>query len=801
MPTRLVFGSLVVLAACSDPPHDGHATGDGGAVLTDGADPDGGVDPLDAQADAPELDTTPPMLVDVTPGAGEAVWLHAPIRLSFDEALSPPTNLTVTAALAGSAVPAELAFEPPRTLAITLPAPARGVGTLEIHLAGSITDLAGNAHTDPIDLGFVVPPWSRTTTDRGVAATAPELAVTAGGDVWAAWLVGGAGARRVAVSALMGNTWFDAGGTLGTGDVTSVSIAIDQDGAPLVAWSEAGVAHVARWAAATWTELPSPGAADHVAIATPPTGAAMVALIGATAGVRELAGTTWLPIGADITVGSAIASPSALAALADGRPAIGWIDAQNALRVYRYDASWTALAPLPASAGSRMSLAGRAGSLVVAWDHRAGSSGVLVAQASGAATTWTRLGRALDIDVFGDAIAPAIALDASGAPIVAWTELVETSQRGAIARWTGTRWSIVGGISWLDTPQATPTRTRIALHAGEAAVVATSTAGAIRVARLNGPRVAATGIPARMSRAGCAFDAANPPALLSQTGCFDLSVANRPVPHPGLVPYDLVSELWSDGAKKRRYLGLPDGAGMTLGGNGAWVAPVGTLIIKQFDLETTSGDPSTRRPVETRFLVNDASLGWQGFTYRWNTAGTNASLLPDGAFTVDWPVDGSQHAHLYPSRAHCRSCHHPSTGPLLGVRSEQLARWFDYDGVIADQLGTLSALGIAPVASAQPLVSPHDPGETVERRMRGYMAGNCQHCHNPQYLNVLDLRHTTALAQTRLCNVITPGAPASSRVFQLVTSRPGMPALGSLAVDPLAAQLLGAWITGMSSCP
>src|SRR5690606_11021529 len=89
MPTRLVIGSLVVLAACSDPPHDDHATGDGGAVLTDGSNPDGGVDPLDGQADAPALDTTPPVLVDVTPGAGEAVWLHAPIRISFDETLSP----------------------------------------------------------------------------------------------------------------------------------------------------------------------------------------------------------------------------------------------------------------------------------------------------------------------------------------------------------------------------------------------------------------------------------------------------------------------------------------------------------------------------------------------------------------------------------------------------------------------------------------------------------------------------------------------------------------------------------------
>src|SRR4051812_49692193 len=115
-----------------------------------------------------------------------------------------------------------------------------------------------------------------------------------------------------------------------------------------------------------------------------------------------------------------------------------------------------------------------------------------------------------------NAIAPAVAFDASGAPLVAWTELVETNQRGVLARWTGSTWSIVGGISWLDDTQAQPSRARIALHANEAAVVATSAAGAVRVARFNGPRVAGAGISARGSIAGCSFDAANPPAMLSQ---------------------------------------------------------------------------------------------------------------------------------------------------------------------------------------------------------------------------------------------------------------------------------------------
>ena len=111
------------------------------------------------------------------------------------------------------------------------------------------------------------------------------------------------------------------------------------------------------------------------------------------------------------------------------------------------------------------------------------------------------------------------------------------------------------------------------------------------------------------------------------------------------------------------------------------------------------------------------------------------------------------------------------------------------------------SLGVAPVASATPFVSAHQPGETVERRVRGYMAGNCAHCHNPQYLSVKDMRYTTPLAQTNLCSSIVPGDPAGSRVYQLVTTRPGMPCLGTIAVDPLADQLFASWISGMTSCP
>jgi hypothetical protein len=100
-----------------------------------------------------------------------------------------------------------------------------------------------------------------------------------------------------------------------------------------------------------------------------------------------------------------------------------------------------------------------------------------------------------------------------------------------------------------------------------------------------------------------------------------------------------------------------------------------------------------------------------------------------------------------------------------------------------------------------PFASPHDASANVEQRTRGYMAANCAHCHNPDYLSIKDLRYPTPLAQTRLCEVIVPGSPTQSRLYQLISSRPGMPALATLVPDPLFTGLVDSWITDMTACP
>ncbi len=749
---------------------------DGGVSVDGEVLPDGPADSF--------VDDEAPQLTVIEPPPMSEVWLHEPIRLQFDEPIS-LANAAVQVQLGGEPVAFELVGDGSTGALVVLGGAVRGIGELEVRVQG-IEDVAGNV-SPPFEARYTAAPWHRPAIDRGSATGSPSIAI--GRSLVAAWVVGSGSDRRVVVSQHERGMWRPLGGLLGMAATSSVAIAIDASERPVVGWIEGGVARVMRWESTDWVELPSLGAATELRLA-----GAVSALVvaGSTAVVHRLVGDAWVPQGEGVAMGDA--THVVFAVPAQNTAVIGWIEG-GAVRVDHYDGSWSAL-PAIGQDPSSLAIDASGATIAIAWAEASPSSGVYVARST--ESGWTRLGGVLDVDAAGNASAPAIALDGT-APVVAWRERIEGVDRGVLARWSGSSWTLVGGHTWLREGQPTPPA--LALANGGAPVVAWTAGNAAQFARFNGPKTPPPGLAQRGSITGCEFSATSPPANLLQTGCFTLPAPAKPAPHAGLVPYDIVTELWSDGTLKRRWVGLPENASMTLASNGAWAAPVGTFVVKEFAIETTPGAPSTRRAIETRFLVL-TSNGWQGFTYRWRENGSDADLLNDGTFTTDWSLDGGgTYRHLYPSRSACLSCHDNSYGPLLGLRPQQLQRWFDYGGIIADQLPTLAGIEVGPVSTAAAFPSPHDSSVSVQQRTRAYMAANCAHCHNPSYLSIKDLQFTTPLSQTKLCQSITPGSPEQSRVYQLVTQRPGMPALGTLLVDPLAADLLGRWITEMSSCP
>lgn len=304
------------------------------------------------------------------------------------------------------------------------------------------------------------------------------------------------------------------------------------------------------------------------------------------------------------------------------------------------------------------------------------------------------------------------------------------------------------------------------------------------------------------------------PALLSQTGCMD---AQRPwLPAPGVLPYDVNSPLWSDGAAKERFLALPQGKQIHIEANGDWTLPIGSVLVKTFRVGGML--------VETRFLVRHTDGDWSGYTYAWNDEQTDARLLESALVKqVDTPA-GTQSWH-YPSRTQCMACHTEVAGRSLGLETAQLNRSITYPqtGRMANQLATLEHIGLFDEQlSQQPellaaLTNPGDTSLATEARARSYLHANCAMCHQPggPGRGPEDFRFTTPTASMGAIGVqptqtdfgiegaklIAPGRPdlsiVSLRMHMQEAGR--MPPLGRTLVDATGVALIDSWIRGLST--
>lgn len=279
------------------------------------------------------------------------------------------------------------------------------------------------------------------------------------------------------------------------------------------------------------------------------------------------------------------------------------------------------------------------------------------------------------------------------------------------------------------------------------------------------------------------------PRRLSQTGLFT-TVRNHEVA-PGLIPYSVNAELWSDGAYKERYIYLPPTSGqgedakpsqITMAGRG-WDFPERTVLVKSFALETRPGEVASRKWLETRLLTKTQGE-WVGYSYAWNDEQTEATLVVKEGVDRSLPWadaddDKQPRSWRFPSRTECMVCHSRAAKYVLGPSTLQMNKEHDYGGTQANQLELLHYLGVLKVSwsaeaktkirellaadglkekgvaarvkeltSAQSagktspldldvhwsagfprLVDPYDQTEDLTTRARSYLHANCAQCH------------------------------------------------------------------------
>ena len=320
------------------------------------------------------------------------------------------------------------------------------------------------------------------------------------------------------------------------------------------------------------------------------------------------------------------------------------------------------------------------------------------------------------------------------------------------------------------------------------------------------------------------LDPARLPRRLSETGLFT-SLADL-APSPGVVPYTINSPLWSDGARKRRWIALPGGERVGFRKAGEWTFPRGTVLVKHFELPVDESDPSAVRWLETRLLVVAGEGVGYGVTYRWRPDRSDADLLADGAtdeVAIRSPRGTRSQAWTYPGRDDCLKCHTGVAGFVLGPKARQLNGEYRYPatGVTDNQLRTWNYLGMfdpplreAEIPGLDRLVAVGDVSAGLEHRVRSYLDANCMHCHRPgaNIPAAFDARFDTPPAERKILDaptvsdslgidrprIVAPGDPARSMLYQRMVqpARYKMPPLARNVVDAEAAAVIAEWIRG-----
>jgi hypothetical protein len=312
------------------------------------------------------------------------------------------------------------------------------------------------------------------------------------------------------------------------------------------------------------------------------------------------------------------------------------------------------------------------------------------------------------------------------------------------------------------------------------------------------------------------------PERLAGTGLYVSGSLSRI--HPDNQPFTPQYPLWTDGARKRRWLYLPPGTHIDASDPDAWDFPPGTKLWKEF---------SHGRPIETRFIERLPDGSWRFAAYVWNADGSDAVLAPERGFAALPAPEAPGGRYTIPSRDDCRACHGGAKVPVLGFSALQLSPDRDPLAPNAEPLrpgdaDLRSLVARSWLANLPPQLLADPPriqaGSPSERATLGYLHGNCGHCHNrdvksdpavPVDLSLArrvgagrdEAQMLKTLLDTRLryrmngaatdMRLIAPGDIESSvLVHRMRTRNPmaRMPPLGTRLPDSEALELIGRWI-------
>ncbi|MES2622164.1 MAG: SO2930 family diheme c-type cytochrome [Bacteroidota bacterium] len=322
--------------------------------------------------------------------------------------------------------------------------------------------------------------------------------------------------------------------------------------------------------------------------------------------------------------------------------------------------------------------------------------------------------------------------------------------------------------------------------------------------------------------------AAKPFEKLSDYNFFS-GVMNELKPNDRVLPYDLITPLFTDYAHKARFVYMPEGKSADYDTSQVLQLPVGSCLIKNFYYPADFRKPeSERRIIETRLLLH-REKEWEALDYVWNDEQTEATLEIAGDIKeVAWThYDGTKKEieYLIPNKNQCKGCHWNNGVNIvpIGPKVRNLNSDYTYADGKENQLARWTKAGFlknAPAPENAPRIADYldSVHYSVDQRSRAYLEMNCGHCHNPEgpaytsglLLNIenqnvenLGICKSPVAAgkatDNRLYDIV-PGKPNESiLVFRMETNDPGtrMPEVGRSIMHVEGVELITRWVSEM----
>ena len=298
--------------------------------------------------------------------------------------------------------------------------------------------------------------------------------------------------------------------------------------------------------------------------------------------------------------------------------------------------------------------------------------------------------------------------------------------------------------------------------------------------------------------------------------------ASAQVPHDKVIPYELISTLFSDYSYKQRWVYVPNEKKAEYQEDWVFDFPTGSALIKTFYYPIDERNPELgKNLLETRLLLKK-DQGWEAVSYAWNKEQNEAfKKIAGKTINVSWTDfmgDERDVRYRVPNVNQCKECHDADDKiSPIGPKARNINK------DLAFKEGTFNQLTYwmnRQIIDEYPLdlVSPvdwTDESKDINDRVRSYLDVNCGHCHSPTgnanstglYLHLNETRNinlgvfkkpvATGRGSGGLKYSIVPGEPEESILLhRMISMDPGvmMPESGRALTHTEAVEMVRDWI-------